>query len=214
MMRFLPALYLGICLAACVGCTPFWRRSLPHEVMSCTTTPRAAEAGRVAVLPFFCADGVGRSAGVMGDSMATGLRELGLHEVILISPEQRDRLLPHDVVLANRMRAEDLLAIRDALHVDAVLLGRIESYDSFDPISIGVTCALISCRDGEVLWNATGHFDGHRQNIQDEVRYWYGRTLSAESNPISGWKVALESPKLFTRYVAERLALSIPVPPG
>jgi TolB-like protein len=167
----------------------------------------------VAVLPFFCAEGVGRSAGVMGESMAAGLRELGLHEVVLVSPETRDRLIPHDVVMANRMRAEDLLTIRDELRVDAVLLGRVEQFDSFDPIAMGVTCALVSCKDGEVLWSATGHFDGHRQDIQDEVRHWYQRTLSAQANPISGWKVVLQSPKLFSRYIAERLAQSIPVKP-
>jgi hypothetical protein len=201
-----------LCLAclASAGCL-FERDERQHAVMSHTTSSQAAEAGRVAVMPFFIADGVGRAAGIMGDSMAAGLRELGLHEVVLVTPDQRDRLLTQDVVLANRMRAADLLIIRDALRVDAVLLGRVEQFDSYDPISLGLTCSLVSCRDGEVLWSATGHFDGHRQDIQDEVRRWYEKTLSSESNPISGWKVVLQSPKLFTRYVADRLAQSIPV---
>lgn len=202
---------LALLCLGCAGC-PFDRDTRQHEVMSAATTPRAADAGRVAVLPFFIAEGVGRAAGVMGESMAAGLRELGLHEVVLVTPDQRDRMLTHDVVLANRMRAEDLLKIRDALRVDAVLLGRVEQFDSFDPISMGATCSLVSCRDGEVLWSATGHFDGHRQDIQDEIRLWYGKTLSGESNPISGWKVVLESPKLFTRYVADRMVQSIPEP--
>ncbi len=204
-------LWLAMACLICTGC-PFSRDERQHEVMSATTSPRAADAGRVAVLPFFIADGVGRSATVMGDSMAAGLRELGLHEVVLVAPDQRDRLLSHDVMQANRMRAEDLLKLRDALRVDAVLVGRVEQFDSYDPISLGVTASLVSCLDGEVLWSASHWSDGHRQDIQDEIRRWYERTLSAESNPISGWKVVLESPRLFTRFVADRMAQSIPMP--
>jgi hypothetical protein len=46
--------------------------------------------------------------------------------------------------------------------------------------------------------------------VQREIEHWYGRAIT--SGNIAGWKQTLESPKLFTRYVAERLALSIPVP--
>jgi hypothetical protein len=200
---------VSVLVVLATGCSH--REPAQHEVLSFVTSAAAADAGRVVVLPFFAADGVGRSATVMSENTAACLRELGLHEVLLASNEQRDRLLPHDVVAGARMRADDLLAIRDQLHVDAVLIGRIEYFTSFDPISMGVTAALVSCHDGEVLWSATGHFDGHRQDIQDEIKGWYEATLSAQSNPISGWKVVLESPKLFTRYVAERLVQSIPV---
>jgi hypothetical protein len=69
----------------------------------------------------------------------------------------------------------------------------------------------VSCHDGEVLWAATGHFDGHRQDIQTEIRGWYDEHVAGDSHPLSGWKVALESPRMFTRYVTDRLAQSIPL---
>lgn len=203
----LGVIMMTVIFAGCKG-----RDDRHHEVMSATTTHQAAEIGRVAVLPLFLADGVGRAAAIMGDSMAAGLRELGLHEVVLVTVEQRDRLLSHDVVMANRMRAEDLLKLSDALHVDAILVGRVEQFDSYDPISMGLACSMLSCRDGEILWSATGHFDGHRQDIQNEVKAWYEHTLSPSANPLSGWKVVLESPQQFTRYVADRMVQSIPLP--
>lgn len=196
------------------GCDwPFARaKSAHHELLSSHTTPQASTLRRVAVLPFYQAADVGRSATAMNESMPAALRELGVHEVIAASLAQRDLLLPDDPLLANHLTTDQLLKLRDALHCDGVLIGRIEQFDSFDPISIGVSAHLVSCLDGSVPWSATGNFDGHRQDVQDEITDWYSRNHGSENSSISGWKSVLQSPRLFTRYVAERLALSIPMP--
>jgi hypothetical protein len=181
-----------------------------HELLSFTTSAEAATLRRVAVLPFHRADGIGRSAGAMDENMTAALRELGLHEVLTIGIPERDRLLPRDVIRDNRITSDELLALRDALKCDGVLIGRLEQFTSYDPISIGVTADLISCLDGSVVWSATGHFDGSRSDVQREIETWFDRTVG--KGGIAGWRQTLESPKLFSRYVAERLALSIPVP--
>jgi hypothetical protein len=181
-----------------------------REILSFHTTIEASQLRRVAVLPFHRADGIGRSAGAMDDSMTSALRELGVHEVLTVSIAERDTLLKRDVIRANRITTDELLALRDALKCDGVLIGRIEQFTSYDPLAIGVTADLVSCLDGSVLWSATGHFDGSRSDVQKEIESWYDRTVI--SGNIAGWRQTLESPKLFTRYVAERMALSIPVP--
>ncbi len=206
------------CLALCLllsGCEWSFRPKPPapqHEVLSFHTTPQALEVRSVAVLPFFLADGIGRTASDIDESMTSALRELGLHEVKGVSADQRGALLAKDVIQANRIGADDLLRLRDALHVDAVLIGRVEEYDSFDPISLGVTAELVSCLDGQVLWSAIGHFDGHRKDVQTEIQAWHERTAGEANSNLYGWKLVLQSPHLFTRFVAERLALSIPPP--
>jgi hypothetical protein len=196
------------------GCRmPFFgqrHEPVQREILSYHTTIEAAHLRRVAVLPFHRAEGIGRSAGAMDENMTAALRELGLHEVLTVSVAERDNLLKRDVIRANRITTDELLALRDALKCDGVLIGRIEQFTSYDPIAIGVTADLVSCLDGSVLWSATGHFDGSRSDVQREVENWYDRAIT--SGGIAGWKQTLESPKLFTRYVAERLALSIPVP--
>ena len=208
------ALLALLVLLALPGCDWPWARAKPehHELLSSHTTPQAAAVRRVAVLQFYFGQDVGRSAAAMNTSMSAALRELGLHEVVSVSVAQRDLLLPDDPVLANHLTTDQLLKLRDALHCDAVMIGRIEQYDSFDPISIGVSAHLVSCLDGTVPWSATGHFDGHRQDVQDEISSWYDRNSGAENANISGWRSVLQSPLLFTRYVADRLALSIPMP--
>jgi hypothetical protein len=216
-MRCFSAVLLICALLSLSGCDiPFFSRSKSphHELLSSHTTPQATTVRRVAVLPFYLAQDVGRSAAAMNESMPAALRELGLHEVIAASVTQRDLLLPDDPLAANHLTTDQLLKLRDALHCDAVLIGRIEQFDSFDPISIGVSAHLVSCLDGSVPWSATGNFDGHRQDVQDEIEDWYGRSSGTENGSISGWKSVLQSPRLFTRYVADRLALSIPMPPA
>jgi hypothetical protein len=215
-----PARGAGLALLALMamalgGCDwQFWRaKPGPHELLSSHTTPQASAMLRVAVLPFYLGQDVGRAAVAMNESMPAALRELGLHEVISVGLAQRDLLLPEDPLMANHLTTDQLLKLRDALHCDAVLIGRIEQFDSFDPISIGVSAHLVSCLDGTVPWSATGHFDGHRQDVQDEIADWYGRAIGSENASISGWRSVLQSPRLFTRYVAERLVLSIPMPP-
>jgi len=182
-----------------------------REILSFHTSVEASQLRRVAVLPFHRAEGIGRSASAMDESMTSALRELGLHEVLTVSIAERDLLLKRDVIRANSITTDELLGLRDALKCDGVLIGRIEQFTSYDPLAIGVTADLVSCLDGSVVWSATGHFDGSRSDVQQEIENWYGRAI--KSNNIAGWRQTLESPKLFTRYVAERLSLSIPVPP-
>jgi hypothetical protein len=208
----------GWLLAGCAlllsGCTLPWDRPepVPRHILSYHTTPQLVHLHRIAMLPFYTAEGVGRSATVFNDAMVASLRELGLQQVITVPIETRDTLLPTDVIAANGMSSADLLHLRDALHVDGILVGRIDDFDGFDPISMSVTAIMLSCLDGQVVWSAEGHFDSRRQDIQDEVERWYKRTAGTGSDGISGWKIVLESPRLFSRYVAERLTLSMPMP--
>ena len=201
-------------LVAFPGCHfPFSRAEpVQHETLSSHTSPHAAALRRVAVLPFSLADSVGRSARVMDASMTAALRELGLHEVITVSVVQCEKLLPRDVIQSNHIGTDELLALRDALHCDGVIVGRIEQFDGFDPLSMGVTAALVSCLDGTVTWSATAHFDSRRKDVQDDIQAWYERTAGTNNESIAGWKLTLKSPQMFTRYCAEKLALSIPLP--
>ena len=204
MMRYL--LLVGLLLGT-VSC----REEPPHS-LSWRTTPRALEPGRVAILPVWSAPGVGRSAASLTASLAASWRELALHEVVLVPVEERKRLVPDDVLRGNTISSDDLLRLRDALHCDAVLFTRIDQFDSFDPVAIGIAAHLISCYDGEKLWEAVGHFDASRSDIQDDLRAWHRDHVGEGNGPLAGWKSALSSPALFSRYVTDRLAGTV-IPP-
>jgi len=202
------ALAAALGLLALSGC--FERESGPGPTFSYHTTPAATAAQRVAVLPFASAERIGRSAWTVNPAMTASLRELGSHEVVAVSRDSIADLLPGDVFSVNSITTAQLLGLRDRLNVDAVLLGRVEQFDSFDPIAIGLTCHLVSCRDGQVLWSATGHFDGRRDDVQRDLRRWYEHSIGYANPNLSGWTVALQSPAQFTRYVCDRLVATIP----
>ena len=201
------AILLGalLVLVALAGCS---RPPAPHSI-SFRTSERAAEPMRVALLPFVPADGVGRSASTLDDAFTAALRTLGRHEVVPVPLERARQLLPASVIESSAIGTDQLLSLRDALRVDAVLIGRIEQFQAYDPVAVGMTAHLVSVDDGSVLWSVTAHLDSARTDVQKDLRWWYDHANGGGNATISGWRLGISSPSLFGRYVADRLAETI-----
>lgn len=187
------------------------RPPAPQSISSRTST-RAGEPMRVALLPLVAADGVGRSAHVLDDALIAALRTSGRHEVVPVALERARLLLPPASIEASAISTQDLLRLRDQLRVDAVVLGRVEQFQAFDPVAVGLTVHLVSVEDGAVLWSATAQLDAGRQDVQKDLRWWYDHANGGGNATISGWRLAISSPSLFSRYVADRLVETV-VPP-
>ncbi len=185
----------------------------PPRPVSWTTSPRAEAPGRVAVLPVALAAGIGRSAQAATEAIAGALRELGKHEVVLVDRDTALEIAPADPLKDNRIDAEMLLRLRQRLRADAVLLVRVEQFQSYDPIILGMTAHLVACGDGSVLWSCTAHFDGARAEIQRDIEAWNERNAGSASASVSGWRLVLSSPALFLRYASDRMVTTIPVAP-
>ena len=200
------AVALTLLLASC------GRPPAPQSVSS-RTSIRAGEPMRVALLPLVAGDRVGRSAHVLDEALISALRTLGRHEVVPVALERARLLLPPASIEASAISTQDLLRLRDQLRVDAVILGRVEQFQAFDPVAVGLTVHLVSVEDGAVLWSATAQLDAGRKDVQDDLHWWYDHANGAGSATISGWRLALSSPSVFSRYVADRLVETI-VPPA
>ncbi len=199
-----------------VGCSdlarnPFRRMpAAPPGSVAWHTTPRAIEPLRVAVLPFALAEKVGKGAAELSPSFADSLRALGIHETVLVGPEQAAGLQQQTPDLhEGRVSIDALLAVRDATGCDAVAIGRVEQFDGFHPVSLGASVHLISCRDGAVLWSAQIQLDTRRQDVQRDIESWWKRSAGAQAAAINGWKSVLSTPRDFCRYAADRLAWTI-----
>jgi hypothetical protein len=194
-----PMLLLAVLLLTACGRPP-----VPASI-SYRTSLRAVEPMRVAILPMVPVEGVGHSVHVLDDALAAALRTRGLHEVVLVPAERAGQLLPASAALHSSISTADLLRLRDGLQVDAVLLGRVDQFQGFDPVALGVTVHLISVEDGAVLWSATAHLDAGRTDVQTDLRWWHEHA-NGDGNPtIGGWRIGLSSPTLFCRYAADRL---------
>lgn len=171
------------------------------------------ETRRVLLLPAFRGTAVGRSARSVDQAMATAWRELGLFEVVRIDDQARDLILAEDVLAGASIASEALRRFRVAYGVDAILVSRIDHLQSYDPVAIGLQAALVDCGDGTVLWSGSGHFDSARHDVQDDIASWYDATIGQANQHIAGWRSTLQSPRLFARYVCDRLAATArPIP--
>jgi hypothetical protein len=139
------------------------------------------------------------------EALAAALRELGRHEVVAVEREAAARLLPADPLYHDRLDGSVLLALRDALGADAVLISRLERFQSFDPCALALTAHLVDCGDGSILWSATGHLDAGRIDVQEDVRLWHGRSNGDALPSVAGWRGVLLSPSRFARYAADRM---------
>lgn len=212
-MRLCFLLALALFVAGCDFRSPFRRMPVaPPGTVSWQTTPRAVEPLRVAVLPTILAERIGKSAAELAPSIADSLRELGRHEVILVGPEQAAHLTLPDLRTGS-LSVDTLLAVRDATGCDAVVISRVEQFDPFHPVSIGVSAHLVSCHDGAILWNAQAQLDGRREDVQLDIEAWWARTRGGQGAALTGWKSVLSSPREFCRYAADRLAWTVATEP-
>lgn len=170
--------------------------------------PQINSIKRIVIMPFHRANDVGTSAEALDISMSSAWRELGQFEVIGATEEERDQLITEDAFRKRNIDSESLRRVFADFKADAVLIGRIETFNSYDPVVIATEAALVSCLNGAVLWTGGGHFDGARESIQDDIIDWHRDAVGAGNQSVAGWRATLQSPRMFARYVSDRLAVT------
>lgn len=191
------------------GCS--WLRSNPvvsPPSFSSFNSPALQDVHRIAILPAWRGTGVGDATSAFDQAIGRSFRSLGAFEVVRGDAQLRDRHFP-DPLGRGLVDPEALRAFRQATGVDAVLLARVDQFRSYDPVALGGTAHLVSCRDGQTLWSATGEWDGNTAAVQDDLRSWWWYNVGDANRRIAGWRTALSSPRLFARYVTDRMAASV-----
>lgn len=166
---------------------------------------------RVAVLPFAHGAKVGRSASTVAPAFAAALRELGAMQVVEV--ESADEANPSDPLQRDEISAAELLRLRDLYHVDAVLIGRIDRLNSYDPMTMDLSVHLVSCRDGQPVWSGSGSFDSRRADVQADIASWYRTRQTQEGGKVLDWHSTMQSPSRFARYVADRMTATVVAAP-
>ncbi|TVR46998.1 MAG: hypothetical protein EA402_01890 [Planctomycetota bacterium] len=205
-------LFIVACLFA-QSCS--WQRSSAHEAREFSRyhEPAIHSASRVVLMPVFLDSGIGTSARSMDHSLIRALTELNHFEILQASIADRDQLFPEDPLRSNRLSQDSLRHTRDTFGADAVILARINHWQSFDPVALSITIAMVDCRNGSVLWTASGMWDSALRNTQDDIKEWFQHRRGSGNVPLGGWRSVLSSPSVFSRYVSDRLAASVLSPP-
>jgi len=195
-----------LCVAAFAGCNR--RPDTALHPFSWQRLPAVNDVRRIVIIPIDRSGANGRSSQGLDTALADSLRDIAQHVVIEADPKDLPSSLT-GAVLSDRIRADDLLALRDHYHADAVMIGRLHHFNGYDPISAGLTLHLVSCMDGSVLWSASGSFDGSRDTVQKDIAAWYRRRQADRGNTVQTWQTVLHTPSLFSRYIGDRLFVTL-----
>lgn len=164
---------------------------------------------RIVIMPIYRDSRVSEKALVFQDKLIRSLAELNRFEVLTATIAERDELYADDPLRANRLSETSLRKTREMFGADAVVIGRINHWNSYDPVAIGATLSMVDCRDGKAVWSASGMWDAASRSIQDDLKAWHYDRRGYTNEVVGGWRIALSSPSYFSRYVSDRLAASV-----
>lgn len=207
-MRAIKLVCITVAIILCAACGNKSAETIPQS-FPFYAHPQAQMAKRVIVFPFYQHQKTIETHDTFNFAISQAWRELGHFEVVNLSTADRDSIISTDPLRSGRIVSEDLRKMRQHYQADAVLIGRLEEWQSYDPVAIGLQAYMFDCGEGIPLWTGSGHWDAARADIQKDVQAWHTETIGAGSISINGWRNALQSPRLFSRYVADRLAATV-----
>ena len=125
---------------------------------------------RIVIMPIYRDSRINDKSLIFQEKLIRSMAELNQFEVIMATTAERDELYPADPLRANRLNETSLRKTREMFGADAVIIGRINHWNSYDPVAIGATFNMVDCRDGKAVWSATGMWDAASRAIQDVSR--------------------------------------------
>ena len=100
---------------------------------------------------------------------------------------------------------EQLLAIREALKCNAVLIGTITDFKPYPHTAIGLRLRLIDLRDGQLLWALEQIWDSADKTTEYRIKSYFQNQMRSGFAPLREQLVAISSLK-FIKFVAYEVA--------
>ncbi len=117
-----------------------------------------------------------------------------------------------DAILRGRFDEYRLLELTDRYHADAILLTRVNRIQSFDPLQISVTCALVDRNQAIVLAAADGNWSVSDPQTANNWNSWL-QHYSASVDPET-LRIHRQSPTQFQSFIAWQIARRLGQPLG
>lgn len=165
---------------------------------------------RVAVMPTYHHDS---SSEVLSFSDETFLKELskvGIFEVIPVSTRFCKENFGKERLSSSESLPENFLKVlSDQYGANGVLFIDLHSFNSYRPISIGVRSKLVDLKSGEFMWAVDESVDAGNASVMVTANSYqrrkYVQAISLKTN-----NSVLQSPRLFTKFVASTLFATLP----
>ena len=100
---------------------------------------------------------------------------------------------------------EQLLAIREALKCDAVLIGTVTEYQPYPHMVIGLRMRLLDLKEGQLLWALEQVWDCADKNTESRIKDYFQQNMRTNSESLREQLVIVSSLK-FLKFVAYEVA--------
>lgn len=101
-----------------------------------------------------------------------------------------------------------LLAMREALKCNGMLVGTVTEYTPYPHMSIGIRLKLIDLTDGQLLWGLEQVWDGADRGIQKRIKRYFKEDLRSGFASL-GEELVVVSPRNFGKFVAYEIAKTL-----
>ncbi len=119
------------------------------------------------------------------------------------------------VLPANRFGPYTLPEIAEmhkALGVDALLIGKVNTFQPYPRMQIGLYLRMVDLKDGQTIWGVDHVWDAREKKTEHRIKEFFEHHLSDGYEPVD-WGVGTISPSLFEKFVAHEVAQTLPGPP-
>lgn len=98
-----------------------------------------------------------------------------------------------------------LLAMRDALKCNGLLVGTVTEYQPYPRMTVGLRLKLLDLTDGQLLWGLEQVWDGADISIRHRIQQYSREELRSGSAPLQDEMVVISSLK-FGKFIAYEVA--------
>jgi len=100
---------------------------------------------------------------------------------------------------------EQLLAIRDALKCDGVLLGTVTEYKPYPHMTVGLRLKLLDLRDGQLVWALEQVWDSADKTTEKRIKNYFKSEKRSDFAPLHD-RLAAVSPLEFIKFISYEVA--------
>ncbi len=193
-------------IASLAGCA---KPQEPVAVIACFVKP--AEISRVGRVAFIELSDEVSQPDVARDTTESLFRAMQgrrlFHVEMYRATDPQCAALPADKFGAYTLK--ELSEIRQSLGCDAVLLGRINTFQPYPRMQIGVYLRMLDLKDGSTIWSVDHVWDARDKKTEGRIKEFFEHQLSRDYEPVN-WQLGTISPSLFEKFIAFEAANTLP----
>lgn len=188
----------AVMVAALAGCT---KPQEPATVITCFVKPgEVAGVSRVAFVELTDEVSQPEVSRDMTESLFRALqgRRLFHVEVFRLTDPPCAALPPNKF---GPYTLQDLSEMRQVLGCDAVLLGKVDTYQPYPRMQIGIYLRMLDLKSGQTVWSVDHVWDTRDKKTEKRIKDFFEHQLGRDYEPVN-WELGTISPSLFEKFIA------------